>query len=330
MSLDRARLIDLAASTGFRPETLEKVDRLVGLLDDVSRHPLLSRVLALKGGTALNLGFGPPRRLSVDLDFNYVGSVVREAMGAERPEIERAVERITRAQGYRVQQSKKEHAGHKYFLGYRNNFGSTDRVEIDLNYLHRVPLGPLLHLDLWRPDGARGPSVPTVCVEELCVGKLCALLDRALPRDTYDAIRLPVIAGARWNRRLRRLFIALAGTLARPLHDYGKERLAKVTEEAVRDQLHPMLSGADRPSAEQLRRECWAVLAPLLDLTEAEREYAERLQAGELRLELLFPDDDRQADLLRSHPALLWKVRSAKSKRSTRVRPRRRRQKRTR
>ncbi len=69
MRLDRTRLIDLAASTGFRQETLEKVDRLIGLLDDVNRHPLLSRVLALKGGTALNLGFGPPSRLSVDLDF---------------------------------------------------------------------------------------------------------------------------------------------------------------------------------------------------------------------------------------------------------------------
>jgi predicted nucleotidyltransferase component of viral defense system len=91
MRLDRPRLIDLAASTGFRQETLEKVDRLVGLLDDVNRHPLLSRALALKGGTALSLGFGPPPRLSVDLDFNYIGAADREAMLAQRPEVERAI-----------------------------------------------------------------------------------------------------------------------------------------------------------------------------------------------------------------------------------------------
>jgi len=56
MSLGRERLTTLSAETGFRAETLEKVDRLIGFLDDVPRHPRLSRALALKGGTALNLG----------------------------------------------------------------------------------------------------------------------------------------------------------------------------------------------------------------------------------------------------------------------------------
>ncbi len=156
MRLDRTRLIDLAASTGFRQETLEKVDRLIGLLDDVNRHPLLSRVLALKGGTALNLGFGPPSRLSVDLDFNYIGAADREAMLAGRPEVERDMESIARAQGYAVQRSREEHAGHKYFLGYRSLFGSGDRVEVDLNFMHRVPLGPPISLSLWRPDAELG------------------------------------------------------------------------------------------------------------------------------------------------------------------------------
>ncbi len=128
MRLDRIQLIELATSTGFRQETLEKVDRLVSLLDDVNRHPLLSRVLALKGGTVLNLGFGRPSRLSVDLDFNYIGAAEREAMLAQRPDVERALESIARAQDYRVQRSKDEHAGHKYFLGYRSVFGSSDRV----------------------------------------------------------------------------------------------------------------------------------------------------------------------------------------------------------
>jgi hypothetical protein len=172
-----------------------------------------------------------------------------------------------------------------------------------------------------------GPGVRTVGVEELCAGKLCALLDRALPRDCYDVIRLPAIAGERWNSRLRTLFIALAGTLARPLRDYGKERLAKVTQVAIDEQLHPMLSGADRPGAEQLRRETWVILAPLLILTAAELEYSEQLQVGELRPELLFPDDGALADLLRSHPALLWKVRSAKAGRAGRATPRRRNRK---
>ena len=51
---------------------------------DVARHPFLGSVHALKGGTALNLCFEAPRRLSVDLDFDYIGHVEREKMlGAE-------------------------------------------------------------------------------------------------------------------------------------------------------------------------------------------------------------------------------------------------------
>jgi hypothetical protein len=110
-------------------------------------------VLALKGGTALNLGFGPPSRLSVDLDFNFIGAADREAMLAQRPDVERAMEIIARAQGYKVQRSKEEHAGHKYFLGYRSHFGSGDRVEVDLNFLYRVPVCAPVRLGLWRPDG---------------------------------------------------------------------------------------------------------------------------------------------------------------------------------
>ena len=239
MRLDQPQLVELAASTGFRKETLEKVDRLVGLLEDVNRHPLLSRVLALKGGTALNLGFGPPSRLSVDLDFNYIGAAEREAMLAQRPDVERALESIARAQGYTVQRSKDEHAWHKYFMEYSSAFGARDRVEADLNFLHRVPIGPPVRLGIWRPDGETGFSVQAVGLEELSAGKMCALLDRVLPRDCFDVIRLPGIIGERWDGRLRLLFIALAGALDRPLQDYGEERLERVTQAAVAEQLHP-------------------------------------------------------------------------------------------
>ena len=44
----------LAAETGYRLETLEKVLRLLELLDEIAQDPVLSQRLALKGGTALN------------------------------------------------------------------------------------------------------------------------------------------------------------------------------------------------------------------------------------------------------------------------------------
>lgn len=62
MSVDSRRLRELASQTGFRAETLERVIRLGEIAGDVATHPLLSRALVLKGGTAINLCFGQPRR----------------------------------------------------------------------------------------------------------------------------------------------------------------------------------------------------------------------------------------------------------------------------
>jgi len=125
MPVDTQRLTVLASQTGFIEQTLEKVLRLGEILADIERHPLLSRVLVLKGGSAINLCFGEPRRLSVDLAFNYVGSVNREAMLEAKPEIERAIATVVGAQGYALQRSADEHAGRKLFLNYVNASGTT-------------------------------------------------------------------------------------------------------------------------------------------------------------------------------------------------------------
>ncbi len=80
-----------AAQTGFQHSSLEKVIILGDLAGDISRHPLLKDGLILKGGTALNLGFGPPSRLSVDLDYNYIGHLERDKMLEDRLRYEEAV-----------------------------------------------------------------------------------------------------------------------------------------------------------------------------------------------------------------------------------------------
>lgn len=155
MKPDRASLERMAAETGFDVGTLEKVVRLGEFLADVHRYPLLSRVLVLKGGTPLNLGFGPPVRLSVDVDFNYVGALEREAMLAEYPKVERALETIASAQGYGFQKSADAHAGRKLYLGYRNATGGADRIEVDVNYLHRAAVLECVTGRMWQPGEHR-------------------------------------------------------------------------------------------------------------------------------------------------------------------------------
>ena len=313
MNLSAEHIESLAAETGFRSDTLEKVIRLGELVADIGRHPLLSRVLVLKGGTALNLMFGSPVRLSVDLDFNYIGQEDRTGMQADRPDVERAIMIIGKGQGYRIQQSRDAHAGRKIYLSYTGSAGTPDRVEVDLNYLFRVPLGEITTTSLWQPPGIAYPDVRVVCLEELFTGKLRATLDRAMPRDLFDTIRLPRYGADVWHtQRFRRIHVALAATLPHPLYQYGQDRFERVTDRSIEEQLLPMLHSGEQPVANQLKEQTWSVVEHLVTLDDAEREYIDRVHTGELSPELLFPDDEVLANRLLRYPALLWKIENVK------------------
>jgi len=102
MILSPQRLQREAIATGFRPESLEKVIRLISLLEGIFREPELRGRLVLKGGTALNLFLFDVPRLSVDIDLNYIGAVDREGMEAERPSLEARLHAIFVADGFQV------------------------------------------------------------------------------------------------------------------------------------------------------------------------------------------------------------------------------------
>jgi hypothetical protein len=282
-------------------------------LSEINRHPLLGASLVLKGGTPLNLCFLPPRRLSVDLDFNYVGAEDRDAMLEQRPAVEGAIRRIASAAGYQVQESADEHAGRKLYFNYQNAAGVRDRVEVDVNFQHRILLVPASRLIMWQPEGFPKPQPLVVGLEELAAGKLCALLDRTAPRDLWDASQLELIAAPVWGTgRFRALFIALAGTLPHPVYTYTEARFGRITRAVIEEQLYPVLVEGERPQADTLRDSAWAAVAPLLQLTDAEREFTDRLQRGDLRPELLFPEDDEMVSRLARHPALRWKADNAR------------------
>ena len=312
--VDRTYLRSQAAVTGFAPDTLEKVLRLLELLGDIDRHPLLSKVLALKGGTALNLFFGAPERLSVDIDLNYIGATDREGMLAQRPDVERAVQTMAQARQYTVQYSAEAHAGRTAFLSYRNALGTNDQIQIDLNFLHRLPILEVTRKKAWAPAGTPSPKVTIVSLEELFAGKFRAFMDRVLPRDAFDIARIAETSASTWEApRTRAIVVALAGTLNHPFYKPVPRLQAGLTEQEVAQHLHPMLVAGERPEASALmERAAAAVKAAVQYPTEPEREYTERLQRGELCPEILLPGEPALAARLARHPALLWKAHNSR------------------
>ena len=53
MKIYKEELLQGVSETGFRPEILEKVWRLMSILDGINTHPFLKNRLVLKGGTAV-------------------------------------------------------------------------------------------------------------------------------------------------------------------------------------------------------------------------------------------------------------------------------------
>ena len=117
--------MDIMSTDEFEPRTVDKVERLLDLLDEMERHPALKGKLALHGGTAINLFMIDVPRLSVDIDVSYIGSVSREDMLVDRPRIEEGIKAVARALGYAVEPHPGGHAGRTFLLRYRGDWGST-------------------------------------------------------------------------------------------------------------------------------------------------------------------------------------------------------------
>jgi hypothetical protein len=75
------------------------------------------------------------RRLSVDIDLNYIGAADREVMLSERPKIEQAVQAVCGRLGMQVRRAPTEHAGGKWRLSYPNAWGRPGTLELDINFL---------------------------------------------------------------------------------------------------------------------------------------------------------------------------------------------------
>lgn len=301
-----------SALTGYAVGPLEKVVRLGEIAADISRHPFLGKVLALKGGTALNLCLDQPRRLSVDLDYNYIGHLERDKMLTDCPRVEDALVQLAGRKAYRAQKSADVFAGRKIYLLYRSTTGQNDRIEVDLNFLFRMPIDGTTTQKMWQPGELDKPKVRTVSLQEILVGKLLAYLDRSAARDVWDLAHLANQARkAMSSKRFRSWFIALSAILNHPLTTYAKDRIEKrITDRSVAEQLAPMLIIHTAPFQQsELIERSWSIVSPpFMKLDNSEAKYIASIQQGELHPELLFSQDQEEGKRMSLHPAILWKM----------------------
>jgi len=313
VNISYEKLTAQAEATGFRPDVLEKVARLLGLLEALKSHPALKGKLALKGGIALNLFVFKVPRLSVDIDLNYVGAEEREAMLTERPKIEQAVQAVFAREGFTVRRIPGEHAGGKWSLRYQNAAGMGSNLEVDLNFMFRVPLWPITISDSHPVATWKATQISIMDIHELAAGKLAALMARRQARDLFDSHGILNMKNLDHDR-LRIAFVVY-GAMNRK--DWRKVSVNDVTFDAVElaRQLIPTLrinvsEKQESPDeyGSRLVQECRQALSAILPFSEAERAFLDLLlDRGEIDSKILTTDSSLQRRIQRQ-PLLEWKA----------------------
>jgi predicted nucleotidyltransferase component of viral defense system len=181
------------ALPGYGLNIIEKVGRISDVLLEMAGDPLLSSVLSLYGGTALNLlHINPIPRLSEDLDFNYRHRDDRD-WGDVRDDVDIAIKRILYDLGYGRDDTRIQP---RYNLGrfqvhYRTSDGVKDSFKIEIGYTRRIPdTRTDARLPFKHPINGTRAEVLTPISEELFANKWCTMVARigklGYPRDLFD------------------------------------------------------------------------------------------------------------------------------------------------
>jgi len=309
----KERLLAVSEITGFRANVIEKAARLLNLLTEIQSHPHLKGRLALKGGTALNLFLWDMPRLSVDIDLNYIGSPDRDTMLSERREIEDSLQGVFSRQGLNVRRTPTEHAGGKWILRHESAMGGMGNLELDLNYMYRIPLWPVEEYDSRKLGPFQAKDIPIVDVHELFAGKLVALLARDASRDLFDVHQ--ILKLHTWEIDRLRLGFVLLGAMNRKDWRYVSVKDISVNQNELERDLVPVLRSKILEGvrdvglwASRIVDETKDAFGRLLPLRGHEVEFLDRLlDQGEIHAELL-TDDPGMRELIFRHPLLRWKA----------------------
>ena len=276
----------LSTTAAFAPATLDKVERLLELLDVFRDDPVLGHVFVLHGGTALNVFLDDLPRLSVDIDVMYVGSAAIAGMRRERPDIDARIRKVTSKLGYLARATNSEHSGQTYRLRY-----GAEHLKIDISYLARVPLLEPRSLTCVFAD----PPVAFSVLDplEITAGKVKALMERGAARDLYDLARLGERAPTLLEDPLPRALVvrAISSSDPFPRRADPAEALARFDDPPADlvEPLRSVLAAGEETDFAGMRDAVAQLLAPLSRPTAEEAEYRRLLdQEADYRPELLF------------------------------------------
>ncbi len=312
MPYSKEFVLKLAGETDFIRDNLEKVLRLVDILEFINKQAFLSDRLALKGGTAINLVVFDMPRLSVDIDFDYTLNSDKDTMLADKNEIHRIIEGYMSVNRYSLSpHSKSPHTLDSMVFQYVNAAGNSDNIKIEINYGMRCHVLPPEKSIVAIPF-LNGIEVRTLAPVELFGGKIKALIERCACRDLYDVNnwlqnrnRYPMEDGL--LRKIVLFYLAVGGN-SQLKTAYTFESIDEISFKHIRASLIPVLRKSENYRFEDAKSNVRQFLQTLMVLTEKECEFVANFNKGVYSPELLFDDNDI-VYRVRNHPMAIWKTR---------------------
>jgi len=311
-SIDKQSLEEYSDKLNFNRDTLEKVYRLVEILDFMNKDTVFKDSVALKRGTAVNLLYFHLPRLSVDIDLDFTKECNSPTeMLENRKIISERVERFMKANKYERSpvRSKNYHSLDSGVYLYTNSGGMRDNIKIETNYSMRSHLFEPEYKMITILPGKQLQFARTLSKYDLFAAKINALLSRSAIRDLYDVnnfFNSNMLENLDKDLlRKASVFYASISQKETPL-DFDLNHIDSFNLRQVKTQLLPVVKCGEHIPLEDIKNNVKSKLSDLLSLNENEKNYLKAFSEKQYKPELLF-DDDKVLSNIKNHPMALWK-----------------------
>ncbi len=305
---DKRILNQKSKELSFNRDTLEKVFRLEKILEYVNSDSQLSKSLALKGGTAINLTILKLPRLSVDIDFDYTVNCSREDMLKNRVKINEKLNSFMKMEGYtNSKKSKSFYSLDSLVFNYSNSATMVDNIKIEINYSLRCHIFPSQKQKININKLFNSMEVNILNPIEIFASKSLALSTRVAARDLYDMNSILNEGLIEDINLLRNCFVFYVAICSNDdINDFDITDLDRLTFYKIKTTLYPVIKRDEKFDLELSKEKVKNYLAQLYKFTENQKLFLSDFREKRYNPKLLF--DGEMLERVLNHPMALWKM----------------------
>ncbi len=306
---------NISKKTGFIGSILEKVERLIRILEWMNSDEKLNKLLALKGGTAINTAVFNFPRLSVDIDLDLIENLSKEEMIKERENIHNLLVNYLNSNNYKINmgKSKNVYALDSIVTEYIDIKGNIDNIKIEINYMNRVHILETKKLEV-STDVFKDKHLTIHCLNpiEIYAAKICALLDRTTARDLFDVYTLSKydLFDDEEKKLLKQCFmLEYIAVNDYKLKDMKIDNIERLKRQDIKTKLLPTLKDRNprNSNIDEMKQAVREYLKDILIVDDKTKEFYDKFQKGIYEPELLF-DNEEIIERIKEHPMIIWKL----------------------